>query len=341
VSRPINLSRDQILAHRRLVNGLETKLPYSADSLRRAAYVGLQDSMPRAALLSIHARVAGATPDSWADEPLVQVWGPRYSAFVVAREDVPYFTLSRLPDDPKGRRRAEETAERMAAHFGDQRLNYELAGDEMGVNPNSLRYAAPTGRVLIRWEGARRPLAWMVPAPDVDPFDARLEAARRFLHVFGPSTAASFADWLGLSGRDAQRAFEALEPELMTVNTPIGERVILAADQGSLEASVTPATSVRLLPSGDSFYLFWGTDRELMVPDTRRRGELWTSRVWPGALLVGPEIVGVWRRDKHKVDIDLWRSLTDDEVAAAEREAASLPLPGLSDSVRVSWNVLE
>jgi hypothetical protein len=184
-------------------------------------------------------------------------------------------------------------------------------------------------------------MAWMVPPPDMDPFEARLEAARRFLHVFGPSTADSFADWLGIGGRDAQRAFDALQADLIKVTTPIGERQVLAADHEAFDTRAEPATSVRLLPSGDPFYLYWGADRELLVLDARRRGELWTSRVWPGALLVGPEIVGVWRRDKHNVDIDLWRRLTDDESAAVEVEAAALPLPGLIDSVRVGWNVLE
>ncbi len=335
------VSREQILSFRRQVNGLQERLPYSADALRRAALVGLQDSMPRAALLSIHARVAGVTPSSWEDEALVQVWGPRYSAFVVAREDVPFFTLSRLPDNPKGRTRAVDTANRMQAFFGDQRLNFELAGNDMGVNPNSLRYAAPTGRVLIRWEGARRPLAWMVPAPEIDPFEARLEAARRFLHVFGPSTAESFADWLGIGGREAQRAFDALAPELTVVATPVGDRHILAADEMLLRAAAQPATTVRLLPSGDAYYLMWGADRELMVPDVRRRAELWTSRVWPGTLLIGPEIAGVWRRDQHRLSVETWRALTEEERAAVEAEASSLPLPGLTASMRVSWNVLE
>jgi len=58
------LSREQVLAFRRRVNSLDERLPAGADSLRLAAWAGLQDSMPRAALLSIHARVEGAHPES-------------------------------------------------------------------------------------------------------------------------------------------------------------------------------------------------------------------------------------------------------------------------------------
>src|SRR6266511_6406289 len=50
------LTRAQVLAFRRSVQALDERLPAGAASLRRAAWAGLQDSMPRAALLSIHAR---------------------------------------------------------------------------------------------------------------------------------------------------------------------------------------------------------------------------------------------------------------------------------------------
>ena len=57
-------------------------MPAGPRSLRRAAWAGLQDSMPRAALLSIHARVSGSMPSALEDPSLVQVWGPRLSVFV-------------------------------------------------------------------------------------------------------------------------------------------------------------------------------------------------------------------------------------------------------------------
>ena len=66
--------------------------------------------MPRAAVLSIHARVEGTEPATWADPSLVQLWGPRYSVFVVAACDLAVFSLGTMPDDAKGRRRAEELA---------------------------------------------------------------------------------------------------------------------------------------------------------------------------------------------------------------------------------------
>ena len=333
----LDLSRSQILSFRRRAGSLEERLPAGTKSLRRAAWAGLQDSMPRAALLSIHARVAGTDSGHWEHSSLVQIWGPRFSNYVVAAKDVPVFSLGRLPDDARGRARAHDTAARLHAFLKGQRMPFEKAGHAMGVPPNSLRYAAATGTVLMRWDGARGAEVWTVPAPNMDPSQARGELARRYLHVFGPGRVASFAKWAGIRPGEARAAFEGLAGELMAVRTPIGDGWILAEDEADFRAQLKPAECARLLPSGDAYYLLWDVDRELLVPDATRRGELWTTRVWPGAVLVNGEIVGVWRRSAGEVSINLWRRLTSKEREAVEAEAMGLPLPGLDGRIGVGW----
>jgi hypothetical protein len=293
--------------------------------------------MPRAAVLSIHARVEGTEPETWADPSLVQVWGPRFSAYVVAAEDRGAFTLGRQPDDPDGRRVGEELAARLEAFLDGRTMTYGEAGRGLGVHPNRLRYAAPTGKVLIRWEGARQPTIWTVPAPAVDPVDARLELARRYLHVFGPATAAAFAAWAGIPPARGRLAFEALEGSLTPVRTPVGEAWILAEDEPTFRDPIGQAASARLLPSGDAFFLLQGADRELLVPDVGRRGELWTPRVWPGAVLVYGEVGGTWRRAGADVAIRLWRRLSPAAREAVEIEASSMPLPDVRGRIRVRW----
>jgi len=332
----IRLSRDEILAFRRRIGGLDERMPMRAESLRRAGWAGLQDSMPRAALLSIHARVEGAHPESWADPALVQVWGPRFSAYVVPAEDHAFFTLGRYPDDARGRRVAEEMAARMAEVLGSSRMTDRDVMQRLGVG-NAIRYAAPTGTILIRWEGARAPTIWTTPRPEIDPFDARIELARRYVHVFGPTTATKFAEWAGIGAAQGQAAFDALASELTTVRTPIGESALLSSDEAAALAPAAEPAAARLLPSGDPYYLCWGADRELVVSDPKLRGELWTTRVWPGAVLVGGEIVGTWRRAGARVSVQAWRRLSAAEQQAVEAEAAALPLPGLGGSVTVGW----
>jgi winged helix DNA-binding protein len=336
MSSPLALGRDQILAFRRRAGALDARLPWSADSLRRAAWAGLQDSMPRAAVLSLHARVEGAQPMSWEDPAFVQVWGPRYQTYVVPAQDVAVFTLGRLPEAPKALARAEAMAARVHARLGGETRPYEDLGRALGVNPNAFRYAAPTGTIAIRWEGARRPTMRIVPRPDVDPFAAQLELARRYLHVFGPATPASFTKWAGISAKATAAAFAALGPELTAVRTPLGEAWILAADEEAFLAGPGPPAPARLLPSGDAYTLLHGDDRALLVPDPARRLELWTPRVWPGAVLVEGEVRGVWRRAHDTVTIEPWGALPRADVDAVEAEAAGLPIPG-AEAIVVRW----
>jgi Winged helix DNA-binding domain len=337
VSR-LELSRSQILSFRRQAGALDERLPAGTESLRRAAWAGLQDSMPRAALLSIHARVEGTSPAGWEHPSLVQLWGPRFSAYVVAAKDLAVFSLGRLPDDARGRARAHDTASRLQAFLDGRRMPFGQAGHAMCVQPNSLRYAAQTGTVLLRWDGARQPVVWTAPAPEVDPRQARLELARRHLHVFGPATAASFAGWAGIRPAAARAAFETLAAALTPVRSPVGDAWILAEDEAAFRSRPSLAAPARLLPSGDAYYLLWGADRGILVPEGRQQSALWTARVWPGALLVNGEIVGVWRRSAAELSIDLWRRLSAAERAAVEVEAASLPLPGLTGSMTVRWS---
>jgi hypothetical protein len=128
--------------------------------------------------------------------------------------------------------------------------------------------------------------------------------------------------------------------DLTPVRTPIGDAWFLSSDEPAFREHAGPAAAARLLPSGDTYYLLQGADRELLVPDAAQRAALWTSRVWPGAVLVGGEIVGTWRRASADVTVQSWRRLTGAERAAVEAEAASLPLPGLARQIAVRWDEL-
>jgi hypothetical protein len=308
------------------------------NAIRRAAWAGLQDSMPRAALLSIHARIVGTDPATWEHRSLVQLWGPRFNNYAVAAKDHAIFSLGRLPENAHRRARANDIASRLQAFLDGRRLPFDQAGRALRGDPNMLRYAAPTGTVLMRWDGARQAVIWNVPTPDMDPRDARLELARRYLHFFGPATASSFAGWAGIVPAEAVASFAELSSVLTSVRTPIGDAWILTADEKAIRSKSQPPAPARLLPSGDTYYLLWEDDRKLLVSETKHRAALWTARVWPGALLVGGEIVGTWRRSAAEVSIEAWRRLSPAERSAVEQEAVSLPLPGLNGPIAIGWS---
>jgi hypothetical protein len=162
--------------------------------------------------------------------------------------------------------------------------------------------------------------------------------ACRYLHVFGPSSTAAFAQWAGIKPAPAQTAFAALNGSLTAVRTPIGEAWILSRDEPAFRAPGGLAAVARLLPSGDAYFLLQGADRELLVPDAARRATLWTSRVWPGAVLVAGEVAGTWRRAQANLTIQAWRRLSRAERDAVEAEATSLPVPGADVGIAVRWD---
>src|SRR6478609_4073652 len=113
--RTIEATRAQVLAFRRRSSGLDERLPAGRRSLEAAASAGLQDSMPRAAVLSLHARVEGIESDSW--------------------------------DDPEVRREFNELADLLETFLDGRRMSANEAAKGIGLkHPNGLRYAAPTGR---------------------------------------------------------------------------------------------------------------------------------------------------------------------------------------------------
>jgi Winged helix DNA-binding domain len=335
----LKVTRAEILAFRRRVGALDQRLPRGQSSLRRAAWAGLQDSMPRAALLSLNVRVEGVVATTWEDPSLVQVWGPRYNVYVVAARDLPVFTLGRLPDGGKTREKAEDLAARLRAFLGTARMRYDEAGRALGVHGNALRYAALTGTLAIRWEGARLPTVWIVAPPEIDGAQATLELARRYLHILGPATPEGFAKWAGIGARKAVGAFDDLGGVLIPVQTPSGDGWILAGDEPTIREPPGPAAPARLLPSGDAYTLgMTSADRALLVPDAERRRELWTPRVWPGALLVAGDVVGTWRRAEGAVRIQTWQRLSGAARDAVVKEAESMPLPGASGQIVVHWD---
>jgi hypothetical protein len=122
------------------------------------------------------------------------------------------------------------------------------------------------------------------------------------------------------------------------VQTPVGDAWILSHDEAAFRAAPGPVAPARLLPSGDAYFLRYGADRDLLVPDAGQRGALWTPRVWPGALLVGGEIAGTWRRADAVMTVQPWRRLSPAERDAVVAEAESLPLPTTQGRIIARWD---
>ncbi len=335
------VSRDRVLAFRLQASHLDHKLTARADRpsvFEQASAGGLQDSAPRAAVISLHARVEDVRPHSWEHESLVQIWGPRGADYVVPRSDVGVFTLGRLPRDDAQRNALERIADdihRVTNGRMTPTRDVSAALPELG---HLIRASSITGRVNIRWDASK---IWLIPAtrPEVDVEEARLELARRFLRWFAPATRERFAWWSGVDDVDARETWSALSGELVEVEVAGETRHVLTADEPKLRRA-TPVRGVRLLPHGDPFLKI---DGALVVPDATRRPEVFPisnvkTKFWPvsGALLSDGEVVGSWARQQRKVTIHPWMKLDSRVRDAAEQEALSFPIAS-STKAKVSW----
>ena len=215
--------------------------------------------MPRAALLSLHARVEGVEPSAWDHPSLIQLWGPRYQVYVVANDDFALFSLARLPENEKGRLRAEQMAERLHAHLRGRRMTDRELGRALGIG-NELRYATTTGTIAIRWAGARAPRSGLSPLR---------RSARPTRGASSPGVTSTSSGLRPLRGSPAGLGSpSAPRPtrsrrwrSLLPVRSPLGDEWLLADDEPAMRATATAAAPARLLPSGDAYFLLWGADR--------------------------------------------------------------------------------
>ncbi len=258
------------------------------EQLPQAAYAGLQDSAPRAALLSLHARVASVEPQSWEDQRFVQVWGPREAAYLVPADATAAFTLGRLPRDERLRAEELDLADTvLAALDGEACRSNDLAA-RLGIADAALiRRGAKSGRVLLRWD-TRTTTVVPVDRPEGIEEDARLDLARRYATWFGCFGGHQhFATWAGVLLEDAQVTWERLDW------------------QPPLDGP--PAEGIRFVPKGDP--CLYG----LRLPDDK------PGRV-AGAVLIGAELVGSWTRRGLTVTVSLYRQLSPREMEEVTAE---------------------
>jgi hypothetical protein len=310
-----------------------------AGSWREAAYGGLQDSAPRAALLALHARVEDVGPGSWEDPALVQVW-LRWSDYVVPAADYGVFTLGTLPREPERAAAIEELAG--AAHE-------VLAGRELGTREvvaalpiggrGLLGTASAAARYRIRWD-ARTVTLLPTPRPDVDPEEARLELARRFVGWLGPATADQFAKWAGITRAEARATWAGLAPELIAIAMAGRARDALARDLEALTCS-EPPRGVRFLPAGDPYLVFDHAESlagRPPPPTADEAGAPLTARLvnsLAGRVLVDGRVAGAWGRAQERMAIHLWRPDDPDrERIAADAEGFAGPI---GRPMRLRW----
>jgi hypothetical protein len=301
-------------------------------SLTDAAYAGLQDSAPRSALLSLHARVENVEPSSWEHPSLAQIWFRLGADYVVPRAGLGVFTLGTMPRDRDQAAALNELGDMVVRALGGKTMRTRDVDVDL-PNPMLIRASNVSGKVNIRWD-ARTTEVVPVGVPSIDPEDARLELARRFLHWLGPAGPAHLARWAAVPKKDALATWDAIRAELVPVDFDGRGRWILASDEKRL-SDAQAANVVRLLPMGDP-YLYLDTagapkDPEL-APDVTQR----LINSLAGRVLLDGELVGSWGRVQADVTIFPWVDLSEKDRDRIAAEAMTFEVP-MGRQVRLRW----
>jgi len=325
----------QVMAYRAKVQDLGSRLDPGDHTA--AAYGGLQDSAPRAALYGLHARMQGVGPDDWEHPSLVQIWFRLGADYVIPRDAADVFTVGTWPSDNEqvaALNALGDMVREVVARVPMRTRDVQAALGSRLPEPFVIRIAQVSGRVRIRWDARTTEIiAADDPAIDVD--DARLALARRFIHWYGPVGPAHLAKWATIPKVVVRETWERLVSELVPVDVEGRARWILATDEPVLRAA-TPPIGARLLPGGLDPYLYVEPPGSPSVPKVGRDISQRLVNSLTGRILLDGEFVGSWGRVQQNVTVHAWRELSDDDVDRITGEVASFSGP-LGKPAKLRW----
>ncbi|MFD2471238.1 DNA glycosylase AlkZ-like family protein [Amycolatopsis silviterrae] len=370
----LDVSREQALAYRIAEQGLHRSVadPYALPLLD----LGLQDSMRDTALLSLAARMPDpVTPESLVDDQrLALVWSHRGAPHFHRRTDLPELVTALVPaGDPDALARILWQKKDIQAAgvspvdvlFTTARAIRKVVTKPMTKGAVSTEITKLLPPAFSRWcrgcnathvheqlmrlaslHGGARLEPGQTPAT-LAPLENRGRLSTRpvpaavsrvleqYLRFNGPATPGDAAGFAGTAKTCVQETW----PSAVTEVKMDGRRAFLPTDRlAALENPPSPA-GVRLLPPLDPYTQ--GRDKTVLVPDKARAKEVWKILGSPGALLVGGEILGVWRTKASGKRLTFTLSEFDplrraDRQAAEDEAARAASARGYQD-FSVTW----
>jgi len=327
---------------------------------------GAQAQVMSAAELQIAVRVDASVEDVrnalWKEKTLVKTWLMRGTLHLIPGKDLPLYTAAMSKrwirvnkawlkffnvTEPEvweladaigaalnGKPMSREELIAVVAKGKSERLRDALKSGWGGM----LKPAARNGKLCFgpsRGQNVTfvRPDLWIGSWREVDPEDALVDAARRYLRAYGPSTKEDFVRWWGNWPGVGVAAWKGLQPELATVSVEGRKAQILSADLRSL-AAPKPGLSVQLLPNFDPYLMGHGNRDHLF--DAMHRSKVSRAAGWISpVVLADGRVLGTWSHvaanKTLRITVEPFKSLPANvktEVRArAESIAKALDLP--------------
>jgi hypothetical protein len=148
--------------------------------------------------------------------------------------------------------------------------------------------------------------------------DAAEKLTRKFLHCYGPTTAAMFASWLGCSGKQAQRMWNSISSEMEPVKTCGGKKAFILSVDKDLLCSPPSLQREWLLPGGHDPYLDQ-RDRHILLDNKILQKKVWQTITNPGVILQRGEIMGIWTSQKKSGGMEIKMTLWNGASAAKQK----------------------
>ena len=303
---------------------------------------GVHAQVMSSAELTLHARVDGLDPGDvakalWVDRTLVKTWAMRGTLHLLPAAEYglwqaalsPQYERFTKPAWSKAAGMQPDELERLidavgAALDGDPLTREELAdtvarqskspglGEKLReswgafLKPAAVRGVlcfAPSDGQKVRFT---RPDRWLGEQPAVDPAEAEVEVARRYLRAHGPATREEFARWWGVQPAPAGRILKRLGGETAEVSVEGNAKWMLAADAEQATRGVAPVESVRLLPGFDQYVIVSNRQADHLMPSGDFRPLVFRNQGWISAVIeVNGRIEGVWRFERKGARIEI------------------------------------
>ena len=155
---------------------------------------------------------------------------------------------------------------------------------------------------------------WLPAARPADRDVALAELARRYLAGHGPADDHDLARWAGLPLRDARAGLQAISSELV-------QRVDGLVELRSARRRPAPLPPPRLLGTFEPMLLGWRSREALLGDDPQVivNGGMFSQF----AIVEGRGVAG-WRLRDGRVEISPWAPVSDEDLAALERDGAAV-----------------
>ena len=344
------LTWPQVHAFRLQRHHLDTRAPKKQLTRVVGDIGGAQAQVMSAAELQVASRVNCRVGDVrtalWTDRTLVKTWLMRGTLHLIPAEDLPLYTAAmsgrwmRLrPSWLKYMQTTESEFWKLANDVGAALDGEPLTREELIAIVGKGQSTHIHEILRSGWGGMLKPAArsgllcfgpsrgtsvtfvspreWLGRWRDIDPDEAIVEIARRYLRAYGPATRNDFARWWGAWPGVCQAAWSGLAREVVSVSIDGVPADLMPADLDVIRKARL-ARRVMLLPSFDPYLMGYATrdhlvDKAFASKVSRIAG--WISAV----VLVDGRIAGTWTHVQKNQAL----RLTVEQFVNLDREAKS------------------